>query len=140
MICIAPSAKDTDNAALEKHLCDAAEQSRANSGLKSQEYSAPVLSLIFLRFAEARFAAKRAKLESPSTVLRTPSPPPGEKDGKRGCTAGTGDVPRPACPAVDHGWMNPPPITPKASSIFLPRRGWISGSRGPRRSWSPTSD
>jgi hypothetical protein len=48
---IAPSEKDTDNAALEKRLCDAADQFRANSGLKSQEYSAPVLGLIFLRFA-----------------------------------------------------------------------------------------
>jgi hypothetical protein len=39
MIWIAPSAKDTDNAALEKRLWDAADQFRANSGLKSQEYS-----------------------------------------------------------------------------------------------------
>ncbi len=49
--------------ALEKRLWDAADQFRANSGLKSQEYSAPVLGLIFLRFAEVRFAAQRAKLE-----------------------------------------------------------------------------
>ena len=34
---IAPSEKDTDNAALEKRLGDAADQFRANSGLKSQE-------------------------------------------------------------------------------------------------------
>src|SRR5437773_7664895 len=60
---IAPSEKDTDNAALEKRLWDAADQFRANSGLKSQEYSAPVLGLIFLRFAEVRFAAQRARLE-----------------------------------------------------------------------------
>src|ERR1035437_2971105 len=63
MIWIAPSEKDTDNAALEKRLWDAADQFRANSGLKSQEYSAQVLGLIFLRFAEVRFAAQRAKLE-----------------------------------------------------------------------------
>ena len=62
MIWIAPSEKDTDNAALEKRLWNAADQFRANSGLKSQEYSAPVLGLIFLRFAEVRFAAQRAKL------------------------------------------------------------------------------
>jgi type I restriction enzyme M protein len=37
---IAPSEKDTDNAALEKCPWDAADQFRANSGLKSQEYSA----------------------------------------------------------------------------------------------------
>ncbi len=51
---IAPSEKDTDNAALEKRLWDAADQFRANSGLKSQEYSAPVHGLIYLP-AEARF-------------------------------------------------------------------------------------
>ena len=38
MTWIAPSEKDTDNAALEKRLGDAADQFRANSGLKSQEY------------------------------------------------------------------------------------------------------
>ena len=51
MIWIAPSEKDAGNAALEKRLWDAADQFRANSGLKSQEYSAPVLGLFFLRFA-----------------------------------------------------------------------------------------
>jgi len=40
MLWIAPSEKDTDNAALEKRLWDDAGQFRANSGLKSQEYSA----------------------------------------------------------------------------------------------------
>ena len=67
---IAPAEKDTNNAALEKRLWDAADQFRANSGLKSQEYSAPVLGLIFLRFAEVRFAAQRAKLEKSATSLR----------------------------------------------------------------------
>lgn len=38
---IAPSEKDTDNAALEKRLWDAADQFRANSGLNAQEYSGP---------------------------------------------------------------------------------------------------
>ena len=65
MIWLAPSEKDTDNAALDKRLGDAAEQSRANSCLKSQEYSAPVLGLIFLRFA-----AQRAKLEKSATSSR----------------------------------------------------------------------
>ena len=63
MIWIAPSEKNADNAALEKRLWDAADQLRANSELKSQEYSAPVLGLIFLRFAEVRFTAQRAALE-----------------------------------------------------------------------------
>ena len=42
MIWIAPSEKDTDNAALEKRLWNAADQFRAHS----QEYSAPELGLI----------------------------------------------------------------------------------------------
>src|SRR4029077_3241011 len=70
MIWIAPSEKDTDSAALEKRLWDAADQFRANSGLKSQEYSAPVLGLIFLSFAEVRFAAQRAKLEKAEASSR----------------------------------------------------------------------
>jgi hypothetical protein len=62
MTSIAPSEKDHDNAALGKRLWEAADQFRANSGLNSQEYSAPVLSLIFLRLVEVRFAAQRATL------------------------------------------------------------------------------
>ena len=68
MIWIAPSEMDHDNAALEKRLWDAADQFRANSGLKSQEYSAPVLGLIFLRFAEVRFSAQRANLKAECEV------------------------------------------------------------------------
>jgi type I restriction enzyme M protein len=56
---IAPAEKDTATTTLEKSLWDAADQFRANSGLRSQEYSSPVLGLIFLRFAEVRFAAQR---------------------------------------------------------------------------------
>jgi type I restriction enzyme M protein len=67
---IAPSEKDTANETLEKRLWAAADQFRANSGLKSQEYSAPVLGLIFLRFAEVRFAAQRAKLERAAASSR----------------------------------------------------------------------
>jgi len=43
---IDPSEKDSNNAALEKRPWDAADQFRADSGLKAQEYSAPVLGLI----------------------------------------------------------------------------------------------
>ena len=70
MIWIAPTEKDTAAATLEKRLWDSADQFRANSGLRSQEYSTPVLSLIFLRFAEDRFAAQRAKLEKASASAR----------------------------------------------------------------------
>jgi type I restriction enzyme M protein len=67
---VAPSEKDAATATLEKRLWDAADQFRANSGLKSQEYSAPVLGLIFLRFAEVRFASQRAKLEKAEASSR----------------------------------------------------------------------
>ncbi len=46
-----------------KHLLDTADQFRANSGLKAQEYSGAILRIIFLRFAEVRSAAQRANLE-----------------------------------------------------------------------------
>ena len=67
---IAPSEKDTASTALEKRLWDAADQFRANSGLKAQEYSGPILGLIFLRFADARFAVQRAKLEKAGASSR----------------------------------------------------------------------
>ncbi len=40
---------------LEKKLWDAADELRANSGLKANEYSVPVLGLLFLRFATVKF-------------------------------------------------------------------------------------
>lgn len=67
---VAPVEKDTASDTLEKRLWSAADQFRANSGLKSQEYSAPVLGLIFLRFAEVRFIAQRARLEKSSSSSR----------------------------------------------------------------------
>jgi len=60
---IAPAENDTGNHALETRLWNAADQLRANSGLTSAQYSQPVLGLIFLRFAEVRFLARRAVLE-----------------------------------------------------------------------------
>ncbi len=70
---IAPSEKDTANDTLEKRLWAAADQLRANSGLTSQQYSLPVLGLIFLRFAEVRFTARRAVLEKAETSGRRAS-------------------------------------------------------------------
>ena len=67
---IAPSEKDAASASLEKRPWDAADRFRANSGLKAQEYSGPILGLIFLRFAEVRFAAQRAKLEKAGASSR----------------------------------------------------------------------
>ena len=67
---IAPAEKDTANSTLEKRLWDAADQFRANSGLKAQEYSGPILGLIFLRFADVRFAAQQARLEKAGSSSR----------------------------------------------------------------------
>ncbi|ARO87202.1 hypothetical protein EBAPG3_005130 [Nitrosospira lacus] len=67
---IAPSEKNAASTSLEKRLWDAADQFRANSGLKAQEYSGPILGLIFLRFAEVRFAIQRSKLEGASASSR----------------------------------------------------------------------
>jgi type I restriction enzyme M protein len=67
---IAPSEKDAAATSLEKRLWDAADQFRANSGLKAQEYSGPILGLIFLRFAEVRFAIQRSTLEGASASSR----------------------------------------------------------------------
>jgi type I restriction enzyme M protein len=67
---IAPSEKDSAIASLEKRLWDAADQFRANSGLKAQEYSGPILGLIFLRFAEVRFSAQHSKLEAAGASSR----------------------------------------------------------------------
>ena len=70
---IAPAERDVANGALEKRLWDAADQLRANSGLKASEYSGPVLGLIFLRFAEVRFAKRRAELEKARASSRRAS-------------------------------------------------------------------
>ncbi len=67
---IAPSEKDSASTSLEKRLWDAADQFRANSGLKAQEYSGPILGLIFLRFAEVRFAIQRTRLAAGETSAR----------------------------------------------------------------------
>jgi type I restriction enzyme M protein len=70
----APSEKDAANTTLEDRLWAAADQLRANSGLNAAQYSAPVLGLIFLRFAEVRFAAHRAQLEKASASSDAVSP------------------------------------------------------------------
>ncbi|KXK30804.1 MAG: methyltransferase [Candidatus Brocadia sinica] len=44
-----------NNNETEKNLWEAADQLRANSELSSQEYSVPVLGLIFLRYADHKF-------------------------------------------------------------------------------------
>jgi type I restriction enzyme M protein len=56
---------------LEKRLWGAADELRANSKLKSSEYSVPVLGLIFLRYADHKFTVAKAKLTSQGTGRRT---------------------------------------------------------------------
>ena len=79
MLWISPAEKDLGNDALEKRLWNAADQFRANSGLTAAQYSAPVLGLIFLLFAETRFAQRRAAL-LPSPAGDT-SPDKGKPEG-----------------------------------------------------------
>jgi type I restriction enzyme M protein len=70
---IAPTERDVANHALEQKLWQAADQFRANSGLTAAQYSTPVLGLIFLRFAEARFNRRHAELEKTSVSARRAS-------------------------------------------------------------------
>jgi type I restriction enzyme M protein len=67
---IAPSEKDAASETLEKRLWSAANQLWAIYGLKAQEYSGPILGIIFLRFDEVRFALQRAKLEQAAASSR----------------------------------------------------------------------
>jgi type I restriction enzyme M protein len=55
---------------LERRLWGAADELRANSKLKSSEYSVPVLGLIFLRYADHEFAAAEAVLKSQGSGRR----------------------------------------------------------------------
>jgi type I restriction enzyme M protein len=45
---------------LKNHLWRAADELRANSKLRSHEYSAPVLGLIFLCYADVKFSQVQA--------------------------------------------------------------------------------
>ncbi|MCB1208417.1 MAG: SAM-dependent DNA methyltransferase, partial [Verrucomicrobiales bacterium] len=67
---IAPTEKNLANDTLERKLWDAANQLWAGAGLKQSDYSEPILGLIFLRFAEVRFSARRAELEKTGASAR----------------------------------------------------------------------
>jgi type I restriction enzyme M protein len=56
---------------LEKKLWSAADELRANSELKSSEYSVPVLGLIFLKYADVKFAQAKKELEGKGSGRRT---------------------------------------------------------------------
>lgn len=70
MLWIATPAKDIATDTLEKRLWTAANQLWAGSSLKPSEYSEPILGLIFLRFAELRFQARRTELTATSASAR----------------------------------------------------------------------
>ncbi len=55
---------------IEKRLWDAADDLRANSKLKSSEYSMPVLGLIFLRYADHKFEQAEQELSGKTTSRR----------------------------------------------------------------------
>ncbi|MEI6219098.1 MAG: class I SAM-dependent DNA methyltransferase [bacterium] len=55
---------------LETRLWDAADELRANSELKSSEYAVPLLGLIFLKYADHRFATAQKEIEGKSTGRR----------------------------------------------------------------------
>jgi len=59
-----------NNGDMEKRLWDAADELRANSTLKSSEYSVPVLGLIFLKYADFKFSVLQQELEGKSTGRR----------------------------------------------------------------------
>ena len=60
----------TNTTELEKRLWDAADELRANSKLKSSEYSVPVLGLIFLRYADCKFTKAEKELKSQGSGRR----------------------------------------------------------------------
>jgi len=55
--------KGNSNNEIEKKLWEAADQLRANSELSSQEYSVPVLGLIFLRYTDHKFTEIEKELK-----------------------------------------------------------------------------
>jgi len=56
--------------ALEKRLWSAADSLRANTGLTAQEYSRPILGLIFLKYAEFRFTQAKERLDANISTRR----------------------------------------------------------------------
>jgi len=65
---------DAMSADIEKRLWQVADELRANSKLRSSEYSTPVLGLIFLRYASEKFAEAEKELENKRTGRREIGP------------------------------------------------------------------
>ena len=64
MLWAAPAEKDTATDTLGKGFWEAAYQLRANNDLTSASYSTLVLGLIFIPFADVRFARVQAELDA----------------------------------------------------------------------------
>ena len=65
-----PVASKADIRDIAARLWETADELRANSHLKSGEYSIPVLGLIFLKFADSRFTELESELAGKSTGRR----------------------------------------------------------------------
>ena len=59
-----------NNSVIEKRLWDAADELRANSRLRSSEYSTPVLGLIFLRYADEKFTNAQKEMKAKAARSR----------------------------------------------------------------------
>jgi type I restriction-modification system DNA methylase subunit len=101
----------SDNGDIERRLWGIADQLRANSGLKPSEYSRPVLGLLFLRYADGRFADIEKQLQPrPGSRLGAPTP---DAFKARGVTYLTADarfshllaLPEGACCELDPGQL-----------------------------------
>jgi type I restriction enzyme M protein len=65
----------TNRKQLHERLWAAAEQLRANSSLKLNEMSEPILGLIFLKFADVKFRRAKAEIEKEREKLTGRKPP-----------------------------------------------------------------
>jgi len=59
---------------IEKRLWSAADQMWTNTGLRPNEYAAPVLGLLFLRYSEKRFVDTQKQLQTKGSGRRTVTP------------------------------------------------------------------
>lgn len=65
---------------LEDRLWEAADNLRANSALRLNEFSEPVLGLIFLKFADVKFSLTKQEIESERAIRKTSRPKPIAKE------------------------------------------------------------
>ncbi|GAJ16563.1 unnamed protein product, partial [marine sediment metagenome] len=56
----------SNNNEITKRLWEAADQLRANSGLKYSQFARPILGLIFLRYADYKFTRAQKELKKAS--------------------------------------------------------------------------